>query len=434
MRKIHTVIFMFFIVFIVVLFNCTAQDVEKKLDISKDEFSQFENELSYQPTRLSFTKVIGDSTISKSIYEQATAFDSLIPMQFYRFFQTQIVSLYYLHGINEDIKCFDSIFTVRHANNMLLHPHIKPLEKLMYVYMNLEHIKLKKEKKIRKEDRKLIHLYYQYIRELWLKGDGRIYSLEQRYIGTRSRVANLLTSNEDFTPKYLGGITDHEFFQFACATSMLGINLKYKQRPSMLLKEMAYYNLECYKRFVSINESGWLYQPGVWSDHPDFKYAGNQTKGKNLQVKEIDNIVWDASHFSRVSLFLETLSNIFKINSDELKYINELKIGLSKQFLNRVVVFPDKNGSAIRFNNFMDGNNGIYRYKYVNENDLGIGPFANDTHVYMGFWAFLNTDTIIDLYYNMANGNYKINMNSNSKDASTFQLTMEIISNMNKNN
>ena len=51
---------------------------------------------------------------------------------------------------------------------------------------------------------------------------------------------------------------------------------------------------------------GWLIQPVVRSDHPDYAYAGNVTITPDIQPKIRENISWDSSHSIRMAALVNS--------------------------------------------------------------------------------------------------------------------------------
>ena len=65
-----------------------------------------------------------------------------------------------------------------------------------------------------------------------------------------------------------------------------------------------------YSKYVVFpGDNRWLFQPGVWRDHPDYLYAGNDNLGENLLPMPVDDIAEDTSHSHRYPVWLESLRN-----------------------------------------------------------------------------------------------------------------------------
>jgi hypothetical protein len=72
----------------------------------------------------------------------------------------------------------------------------------------------------------------------------------------------------------------------------------------------------------------------------------------------------------------------------------------------------------------MDGRNGRYRYNYHGVDDKGYMPYENDTHVYLGFWVFLNEKKIVNFYKKF----YQVNIHD--PKFKVFNTNLQIINNM----
>jgi hypothetical protein len=63
---------------------------------------------------------------------------------------------------------------------------------------------------------------------------------------------------------------------------------------------------------------------------------------------------------------------------------------LAVQWSLRTVVMPDSSFRGVRMTNFMDGENGVYRYGYVTQGPgNGFGPYELSGSLNHGWWAFL---------------------------------------------
>ncbi len=151
------------------------------------------------------------------------------------------------------------------------------------------------------------------------------------------------------------------------------------------------------------SEGGWLFQPGVWSDHPDYLYAGNEEKSPHLEEKRIKGIAEDTSHSHRLPLWLTSLAHAYPIESSQRVYYEELLTGLEHQFLTRVLVKPIDDFPSYRTTNFMDGRDGFYRWNYVTQGpNNGYGPYELSGTLCLGWRTFLDSPEIKQVYADMA--------------------------------
>lgn len=147
-----------------------------------------------------------------------------------------------------------------------------------------------------------------------------------------------------------------------------------------------------YKAFtekaVKTSSGGWLLQPGIYSDYPDFIYAGNSILAPGLKPKLIANISDDSSHDTRLPLLLVGLrcnAEMLNHNAEAKRYLS-LENGLETQLID-VIAKPTSHG--ILMTNYMDGRNGVYRYGYATVGaNLGYGPYQLSGTFNLGWWSF----------------------------------------------
>lgn len=229
------------------------------------------------------------------------------------------------------------------------------------------------------------------------------YSFEGK---VKDRLMWKLNTN-NFSKKYYTGIIDLEFFLFAIAADLrqyerLTNNNNYSWKITLTeILNVAYKVFN--KRVVHLNDGGWLFQPGVFSDHRDYLYVGNNLITKNMEPKQILNIAMDSSHSHRFALWLQSLNGAYNIGEEEFIYYNTLIKGLEVQFFNKVIVNPTEEFSAYRTNNFMDGRNGVYRWEYETQGENnGYGPYELSGTFVLGWWSFLDSPNIRDVYRDMS--------------------------------
>ena len=153
---------------------------------------------------------------------------------------------------------------------------------------------------------------------------------------------------------------------------------------------------------VHQSDGGWLFQPGVWSDHPEFQYAGNREIHPGMRPAPVRDISADSSHSLRYPLWLTSLMHAYPPNSENYRFYEDLRSGLEKQVFNKVLVKPTPDFPCYRMNNFMDGLNGVYRWQYESLGpNAGFGPYGLSSSLLQGWWVFLDTDRIKRVYHDL---------------------------------
>lgn len=150
-------------------------------------------------------------------------------------------------------------------------------------------------------------------------------------------------------------------------------------------------------------DGGWLFQPGVWTDHPDYLYAGHERIEPNLPPSPVQGIAWDSSHSHRFPLWLSSLANGFREGSPGRRRILDIRVRLEFQFFRHVLVERDEAFPGPRTRNFMDGTNGLYRYGYPSlGRNNAYAPFESSPSLLLGWWVFFGSKRSRELYRSLA--------------------------------
>ncbi len=215
-------------------------------------------------------------------------------------------------------------------------------------------------------------------------------------------------SNRQVEKSYYRAINDDELFLFAIAADLRAYGgyhgAQAQQAWNPTLDDVLSVTYKVFSQeVVSQPGGGWLLQPGVWSDHPDFKYAGNAEARPGIQPAPVRDIAWDSSHFYRFPLWLTSYMRAYPPRNDRYHFYEDLRSGLEKQFFNKVLVRPTSDYPCFRLNNYMDGSNGVYRWNYQSLGaNTGYGPYELSSSLLMGWWAFVDTDRARAVYHDLA--------------------------------
>lgn len=135
---------------------------------------------------------------------------------------------------------------------------------------------------------------------------------------------------------------------------------------------------------------GWVLQKGAWTDHPDFEYAGHAQVAPNLLPFPVPGISPDSSHSFRLPLLLVSFACAEAPGSSSREMFVRLTDQLAVQWRIRTVVMPDLSFMGVRMTNFMDGENGVYRYGYPTQGPgRGFGPYELSGSLNIGWWGFV---------------------------------------------
>ena len=235
----------------------------------------------------------------------------------------------------------------------------------------------------------------------WPKWNGK------KFTGIRDSV--LWRLQVDSAPRsYYRAIDDRDLFLLALAAELrhneLVTGRKRAKAETELIDDVLAVAKEVFQRRVVYDNQGrWVFQPGVWADHPDFVYAGNPALAPRLQPRKVPDVAEDSSHSHRMPMWLTSFAQAYPRGSTDRRYYESLKRGLEKQFYEKVLVPPSPEFPGYRMTNFMDGRNGVYRWEYkgIGKNN-GYGPYAVSGALLEGWWSFLDSPRIREVYQKMA--------------------------------
>ncbi len=247
----------------------------------------------------------------------------------------------------------------------------------------------------------MVKLLYDEVERLWLYEPAWLWDSPPFPGGMRERVIwkrdTLVTKH-----KYYRGITEHDIFVITIAAELK----KYERLTgivdirTVVLDDVLQIARTMFEGMIVLQpDGGWLFQPGVWSDHPEWLYAGHPEVLPNLQPLPVPDIAEDASHAIRWPLWLKSMAEAYPTGSEGRAYYLNLLSGLEIQFMEHVLVEPTSDFDGYRSNNFMDGRNGVYRYNYYTAGQgRGYGPYSVSAAMFYGWWSFLNTDRTREFY------------------------------------
>jgi hypothetical protein len=226
----------------------------------------------------------------------------------------------------------------------------------------------------------------------------------RQFDNMRSRILWKLY-NVNLPPKtFYRAIVDEEKFVFAIAANLktyLKLNETDTLPANAVIDNMLQLSNIVWERRVEWNEEGgWLFQPGYWTDHPDYLFAGNIDKA-NPKKSSVENIAEDVSHSHRTALWLQSF--IEASDSANKIYFEKLLAGLDTQFFNYALVYPTDSVNTFLTNNFMNGWNGLYRWNYnKTEPNTGYGPYELSGTMLFGWWTFLGSERIKNVYHELS--------------------------------
>jgi hypothetical protein len=205
---------------------------------------------------------------------------------------------------------------------------------------------------------------------------------------------------EDIEPSDARLIGDDALLLLGVAADLRQLDRYAGREPDPLLVEMGDVTRQVFEnRAVWNGSGGWLFQQGVYRDHRDYSHVGWDEVTHGLPEWRLAEAAADSSHECRLALLLRSYAEGAGPDSADASFYADLRRGLEDQFCDVVVVAPDAQYPYVRLRNFMDGRNGLFRYGYPTLGDgLAYGPYELSGTFTYGWWAFLESPRVSDLY------------------------------------
>lgn len=240
------------------------------------------------------------------------------------------------------------------------------------------------------------------VRQYWESKPAWQWGREPFFGGFRERLEWKLNVS-DVKRSYYRAIIDEELFLFGIAADIAS-RIKHRGDDSPLfLTEILDFAYRVFSQEGRFFEGGrWLFQVGVWADHPDYAYAGNLVVRAGLGETPVRDVAMDSSHAHRFPLILLGLQGAEDPGSERYIFYQDVREGLAKQFFDVVLSAPSSKFPFYRVTNFMDGGNGVFRYQYGKmKKGKGYGSYSLSGTVLLGWWVFLPCEGVYDVYENL---------------------------------
>ncbi|WP_162501875.1 hypothetical protein [Sphaerospermopsis reniformis] len=291
------------------------------------------------------------------------------------------------------------------TSNLKNKPDKSPLAKLHFLYLASEYLALNKEANRPIPQQKLLNIIQAEFLSVW---NLPAWQWERCPFKNMEKRLRWKLSNFSVKRTYYRAIIDEEMFTLA-----IGANLRFilqEESPEILNNslDIAYEVLTKEVHFINTLGKKWLFQPGVWSDHRDYAYAGwDNNLSKLTSKRPVAGIAGDSSHAHRWPVWLISFQRGFQSRKQKqrVEYIRKLREGLAEQFTEIVLVPPTRQVPYYRTKNFMDGQNGVYRYDNHNDKDptwRGYGSWELSGTMLLGWWSYLPDPSISKVYCNLA--------------------------------
>lgn len=234
----------------------------------------------------------------------------------------------------------------------------------------------------------------QYFKGLWLSEPAWSWAHSSDFEGMKKRLDwKLITFDVNYS--YYRAIIDDELFMFANAAELLKISkILGVSNFDYLVDVIEYAQITFEQESFYLFDNVWLFQPGVWSEHPNYTYAGNELLYEGLEKSMVSDITRDTSHGHRYPLVIKSLFEASNTQEQKLFFRDKLK-GLRVLFEQRILLDSAHNEIGPRLTNYMDGHNGVYQYSPDKFGDkLGYAPSQLSGIITLGWYSFLGSEKL----------------------------------------
>lgn len=167
-------------------------------------------------------------------------------------------------------------------------------------------------------------------------------------------------------PSYLRAIIDEELFTLALAADLRVFERATAAESSWSTTVSRVLDIaeRVIRQESSFPDNGWIFQAGVWSDHPDYAYSGLTSPTADMVPTPQLGVPSDSSHAARWPVWAMSLRDSSPPGSARSLLYSDLIEKMGNQFAERIMVLPSADFPYLRMNNFVDGSNGLYRWNY----------------------------------------------------------------------
>lgn len=282
-------------------------------------------------------------------------------------------------------------FSINDINILGKVPAALQLDRLHYLYLAAEYVRLCQsnldlcvDSNISRLTLRLQNEVQSFFTEntfMWYERQAFEGGIKEHITYKLEKIQNI-RNGTDVWPKYHWylGISDFDLFTLAILASVG--TPEQKAEAVGIAKSV-------FNTYSSYENNRYVFQPGLWSQHPDYEYAGHAQLAAGLTPLPIDDLGGDASHAHRFPVFLASFRNAAQSQSDYY-YFQNLLSDLGQQFYTYVAERSSISPYRVPvIRNYMDGRNGVYRYKFNTVGgNLGYGPYSLSGILVQGWWGF----------------------------------------------
>lgn len=258
-----------------------------------------------------------------------------------------------------------------------------------FLYFITQYLKLN-HTRILKNDF-MLRLFYkveQSLIDMWFEEQAVHWDKKLDFKGIKQRL-NWKLETAETEKAFYRAVIDEEWASLVALSDLIYISRQIGVPLSFNETEIVNTGERLIQEFGIYIDEEFYFQKGVWFDHPDYIYAGNEEIYPDITPFPVFDIAIDSSHSHRLPLWLTSLEDV-AINKS---LFQQAKHGLKATFEKRVFQSVYEAGETLFLQtNFMDGTNGVYRYSYDTQGEgNGYQAYELSGTLFVGYYAFLDS-------------------------------------------
>ncbi len=272
--------------------------------------------------------------------------------------------------------------------------------KSQFLYFITQYVKLKSQQGSIENLIPLVNVLEEELVDVWLYRPAVHWDKSLNFVGLKQRL-NWNLTDPDTQYSYYRAVIDQDWFTIAALSDLAVIQHHLGHKTLFNEGDLKTIIQGVLNRFGEFHGENWYFQKGVWWDHPDYIYVGNQEIEPEITSDPIPDIAIDSSHSHRMPLWLNSFADFDEAGAD---YYKNIIVEMRNTFEKNVFVPVNESGyQYLLMNNYMDGNNGLYRFNYVTQGEgNGFQAYQLSGSLFVGYYSFLDSAVYRDSLRNMS--------------------------------
>lgn len=285
-------------------------------------------------------------------------------------------------GFDNFFKAVNSGFMMKDLENRVV--------RTQFIYFVTQYLKLN-ESQISKNSfmESLYSAVERELIDLWFVEQAPHWDRNLKFKGIAERLQWKLDTSAT-EKSYFRAVIDEEWASLSALNDLIYISNNTHLSISFDARLVTELSERVISEFGSFEEELFYFQRGVWYDHPDYIYAGNDRIYADIIPFPVEGIAVDSSHSHRLPLWLSSLKDA----ANNPNIFDKAKKGLTKTFETKTFEIQYISGRELFLQtNFLDGNNGVYRLNYSTQGDgIGYEAYQLSGTLFVGYYLFLESD------------------------------------------